>query len=156
MSSVLNWKQRGIISLWRYEYPDDIHYPNWHLTADELGCMSLMRILNTFETEQQECSYVFDITPPDDRILSVPNNQVGSARWFAPAQWQISFSKYPNKWAFSANVAPKAELTIGKNWFGEIKWAIDGIIVGEGDSWIGDSGGSEELLWYWGYPQSKK
>lgn len=155
MSFVSNWKQQGIISLWRYEYPDDIHYPNWHLTADEVGCVSLMLLLKAFEKDQQENFRTIKITAPDDAILGVPNNRVGRAKWQAPTEWHISYSKKSDEWSFSDQTEP-AQLIIGKNWFGELKWAFDGIIVGEGDSWIGDSAGKEELLWYWRYPQLKK
>ena len=38
------WKQRGIISLWRYT-ENSRNYSGWHLTADAAGCASLLELL---------------------------------------------------------------------------------------------------------------
>lgn len=150
-----NWKQQGVISLWRYQYPDDIYYPNWHLTADMIGCHSLLLLLKAFEKDQKENSKIIKITKPDNDILSVPNNRVGVAQCDVPEELNIIYSKQADKWEFSVGLDP-AQLIIGKNWIAEIKWAIDGIMTGESNSWIGSNDGKEELLWYWRYPESKK
>ncbi|UYZ83209.1 hypothetical protein MTZ49_11455 [Entomomonas sp. E2T0] len=155
MSYVENWKQQGVISLWRYQYPDDIHYPNWHITADDIGCLSLMLLLKAFEKDQKINHKTITITAPSNEILGIPNNRVGVAKWIAPKEWHISFCKQSEKWEFSAGLEP-ATLTIGKNWLSEIRWAIDGIMTGESNSWVGINDGKEEVLWYWRYPKAKK
>lgn len=154
MSYVNDWKQQGIISLWRYSYPDDIDYPNWHLTADDIGCLSLILLLKAFEKEQQENEKIIVITPPTKNILEVLNNRVGVAKWQAPKELLISYSSKVDMWSFDDNTE-RAHLTIGKRWIGEIKWMIDGIMTGESNDWIGKNDGKEELLWYWRYPKPR-
>lgn len=154
MSYVNDWKQLGVISLWRYNYPDDIDYPGWHFTADDVGCHSLTLLLNAFEKEQKESQKKIIITSPNKAILDVPNNRVGVAEWIAPSELLISFSTKPDTWFFNEDPA-RVHLTIGKRWIGELKWVIDGIMTGESNDWIGNNDGKEQLLWYWRYPKPR-
>ena len=152
MSYINDWKQQGIISLWRYHYPDDIDYPNWHFTADNIGCHSLILLLNAFEKEHKEVEKKIIITPPNKAILDVPNNRVGVAECVSPKELLLSFSTKSDDWFFNADT-DHTHLVIGKRWISEFKWVIDGVMTGESNDWIGKNDGREELLWYWRYPK---
>jgi hypothetical protein len=143
-----SWKQSGSVSLWRYT-ENLRNYPGWHLTADAVGCASVVTLLDALESDNSAVSRTIALVPPTPAVLAVPNNR--SSAVIAPEKLRMSFSLAPSQWSFTESAAP-AELTFGSNWLPQLRRAIAGISRGEGDYSIGESGGGNLPLWFWWQP----
>lgn len=150
-------KQSGQIFLWRYK--DNVrNYPGWHLCADSQGCEFLLEVLNAFN-KSQEKSFLVAISNPPSKVLSVPNNQGGRAKWQSPKELKLSFDSDANAtelWDFSFN-NNLSILKFGSKGIKELKKGIQDVTNGQGDYSIGgyDSESNEEstCLWFWWYPK---
>ena len=105
------WKQRGIISLWRYT-EDSRNYSGWHLSADATGCASLLELLQALMSSPESAYRTVYVTPPSSSTLKVPNFR---SKCVAPTKWRIAFE--PNKAATSLwnieNQQDSMNLTLG-------------------------------------------
>lgn len=137
-------RQSGEIWLWRYEI-NTRHYPGWHLTANQDGVHSLIRLLAALESEGSGHFRTVNISMPSETILSVPNNR--NATWAAPAKLRISLAEDPNEWVL-ADASGIVTISIGVIWLGHLRVAIDKISAGQGDFSIGPAVASQRL-WIW-------
>ena len=140
------WKQRGIISLWRYT-ENSRNYPGWHLSADAAGCASLFELLQALRACSESTSRTVHITPPSSSTLKVPNYR---SKWVAPTKWRIAFE--PNKAATSLwsieTQEDSVHLTLGVTMIQELASGVKDIRRGEGDYSIGGSD-EQPRLWFW-------
>ena len=139
------WKQQGSVVLWRYT-ENLRNYPGWQLTADAMGCHSLVELLDAFDADGVAGSRAVNISPPTPAILTVPNNR--RAQWVAPTKLRVSFSTTPSQWRFPEALEP-AGLTVGAEWLQKLRHGILGIPLGEGDFAIGNSDDGNLPLWFW-------
>ena len=141
------WKQRGIISLWRYT-ENSRNYTGWHLSADAVGCASLLELLQALTASPESAYRTVHVTPPSPTTLKVPNFR--SAKWVAPTKWRIAFE--PNKEATSLwNIETQQDsmnLTLGGTMIQELASGVKDISRGEGDYSIGGSD-RQPRLWFW-------
>jgi hypothetical protein len=143
-----SWKQAGSIALWRYT-ENQRNYPGWNFTADEVGCASLLALLDAFEADGFVASRTVSTNPPTAAILRVPNNR--SSAWLAPSKLRLSFSANPAEWSFPESLEP-ATLTFGADWLPQFRQAVAGVPRGDGDYSIGHTGNGNLQLWFWWQP----
>ncbi|WP_454831444.1 hypothetical protein [Pseudoxanthomonas wuyuanensis] len=140
------WKQKGVISLWRYaEFQKS--YGGWHLSADDAGAHSLLQLLKELQSAPESHRTVA-ITPPSKQLIKVPNYQQGRAVWMAPEKLQVQVSSAPDTWEFPDDLDP-ARLTFGTSYLPELTRALEGIPHGEGDFSIGSKRRDKSRLWFW-------
>ena len=140
------WKQQGVVSLWRYT--ENVgNFPGWHLSADDAGVQSLLQLLGSLQSDSSAYRTV-SISPPSKRLLQVPNNQRGRAKWVAPSKLQIRVSPGSDEWGFPPELDP-AYLTVGSSHLPSLIGALEGIPRGEGDFSIGSDHNSNLRLWVW-------
>ena len=140
------WKQRGIISLWRYT-ENSRNHSGWHLSADAAGCASLLELLQALHACPESVYRTVHITPPSPSTLKVPNFR---SKWVAPTKWRIALE--PNKestslWSIEIQ-EDSVQLTLGGAMFQELANGITDISRGEGDYSIGGSD-RQSRLWFW-------
>ena len=140
------WKQRGIISLWRYT-ENSCKHPGWHLSADAAGCASLLELLQALNACQESAYRTVHITPPSLTTLKVPNFR---SKWVAPIKWHIAFE--PSKeatslWSIETH-EDSVHLTLGRAMIQELASGVMDISRGEGDYSIGGSD-EQRRLWFW-------
>jgi hypothetical protein len=141
------WKQRGIISLWRYT-ENSRNYSGWHLSADAAGCASLLELLQTLHASPESTYRTVRITPPSLTTLKVPNFR--SAKWVAPTRWRIAFepnAKATSLWSIETQ-EDSVRLTLGGAMIQELASGVMDISRGEGDYSIGGSD-EQPRLWFW-------
>jgi len=147
-----SWKKSGQIMLWRYT-EHDRNFPGWHLTADPAGCTSLKALIDVLTADGVPSSRVFDVSPPKERVLAVPNNRPGRAVWVSPSKLRLSLSADSSQWQFPDALEP-AELTLGADWLPELRKGIEGIGRGIGDYSIGGRRNGSLPLWFWWQPRA--
>lgn len=81
--NVNRWKQQGRIYFWRYT-EGTRNYPGWQLTADRAFCDGFADLIDRMLNASYNCEKSLNVTPPTQKILGVPNNRGGSAKWKAP------------------------------------------------------------------------
>ena len=143
-----SWKQAGSVALWRYR-ENQHNFPGWHITADTVGCASLLALLDALAADGRTSSRTLAVQAPTPAILSVPNNR--SSGWRSPSKLRLSFSATPSEWSFPESSEPAA-LTLGFEWLPALRQGIAGIPNGEGDYSIGKAGGGNLQLWFWWQP----
>ncbi len=141
-----SWQQTGSVMLWRYT-GNRRNFPGWHLTADPVGCASLITLLDAFVADGLPGSRTLIITAPTQAVLAVPNNR--SAASIAPGKLRLSFSSTASEWSFPQSMDP-AEFSVGTDWLPVLRQALLDIPQGKGDYSIGPPGGSS--LWLWWQP----
>lgn len=145
-SELHSWKQKGVISLWRYtEFQKS--FGGWHLSADDAGVHSLLQLIGALQSAPDSHRTV-TITPPSKNLLKVPNYQQGRASWVAPEKLQMRVSSAPETWEFPEDLDP-AQLTLGASYLPELTRALEGIPRGEGDFSIGSKQRGKLRLWLW-------
>lgn len=142
------WKQTGSLSLWRYE-ENRRNFPGWHLTADAVGCASLLALLDALAADGGGGSRTLVIQAPTPVMLAVPNNRSSACR--SPSRLRLSLSATPSEWCFPESLEPAA-LTFGPDWLPQLQRAIEGIPRGEVDYSLGRSDGGNLRLWFWWWP----
>ena len=145
-----SWKSAGAVALWRYR-ENQRNFPGWHLTADPIGCASLLSLFDALGTDGDGSSRIFVVQPPTPAILAVPNNR--RSPWCSPSKLRLSVSEKPSEWIFPDTLEP-ATLTFGLDWLPELQRGIADISRGHGDYAIGNPTDSNLQLWFWWQPQS--
>jgi hypothetical protein len=148
------WKQRGKIYLW--QYIDNIkNYPGWNFAADEKACMSLINLIDLMKTATWPSSIILNISAPTPKILKVPNNKGGNARWKTVGTFKLKYPKDqvdPDCWLFSLDSTKhQIQLTLGRSWLEALQQGIVDINKGKGDFSINPTLGNnqDEPLWFW-------
>ena len=78
--TVEQWKQNGSLYLWRY-LENTRNFPGWHLSADDLFCQSFADLTEKMLASRWSSQKTLLATPPDSKVLRVPNNRGGEARF---------------------------------------------------------------------------
>ncbi|MFC5595824.1 hypothetical protein [Lysobacter niastensis] len=147
-SELHSWKQKGVISLWRYtENPKA--FGGWHLSANDAGIESLLELLRVLQSAPGSHRTI-TITQPSTRLLQVPNFQQGRAKWVAPSKLQLQVSPDALAWDFPEGLEP-AQFTVGTSYLPALIHGLEGIPRGEGDYAIGSSvrGKLRLCFWWW-------
>ena len=145
-SELHSWKQRGLISIWRYtEFAKA--FGGWHLSANDEGIRSLLQLVPALQAAPN-LYRTLTITPPSKRLLRVPNYQQGRAKWEAPAKLQLRFASDPGVWELLED-AELPQFTIGDEYLPELIRGLEGIPKGDGDYSIGPMQRGQTRLWFW-------
>jgi hypothetical protein len=145
-SDLHSWKQRGVISLWRYtENPKA--FGGWHISANDVGIASLLELLRVLQLAPGSYRTI-SITQPSARLLQVPNFQQGRARWVAPSKLQLEVSPDAQTWEFPEDLEP-AHFIVGASYLPALIRGLEGIPRGEGDYAIGSRAGGKLRLCFW-------
>ena len=140
---VNKWRQQGRIYLWRYAGTSRNH-SGWHMTADEVGCQSLLDLLDIMRDAQYAAKRTVQLTRPGERELT----SGCSARPRPATRLELSHSKpkmAPAHWCLAVEGA-RVTLELGAERLEELREGIQGIPSGNGDYCIGDDG---QELWFW-------
>ena len=147
------WRQSG--NVYSRRYRDNVrNYPGWHVTADKPGAVSLLELLAAFQSSPIAVQRTILVSAPTADVLSVPNNQNGRARWWAPSRWCIAFNPEPDAssaWSFPPDKDP-AVLSVGREFLTRLTSGIGDLMVGVGDYFIGRGEappGEKTCLWFW-------
>lgn len=146
------WKQAGRVSLWRYT-ENERNFPGWHVTADAIGCSSLISLMDAFSSDSVASSRTVEVVAPTPEILAVPNNRSGRATWSAPTKLVLSFSPTASQWSFPSS-SDRAAFTVGSEWLALLRKGIEGIPNGLGDYCIGPQSNGNLRLWFWWWPSA--
>jgi hypothetical protein len=145
--SLKKWKQNGSLYLWRY-LENTRNFPGWHLSADNLFCLSLANLIERMMAARWNAEKALLVTPPTAKVLSVPNNHNGEARWKSAQSFLLKYPK--DKVAADYFSLEETEgnviLSVGTEKLQLFNECVLGISQGKGDFSIG-SGGSQ--LWFW-------
>ena len=130
------------ICIWRYK-DNPRNYPGYHLSADAEGCRDLRERLSQIRN-----SAVFSLTRPDAGVLSVPNNQGGSARFFAGQKLQVhtGSSLPPDTFRWEEQDTTFI-LTCSREQIARFLAGVADIEKGDGDYSI--RSGDDQALWFW-------
>ncbi len=146
-ANVERWKQEGHFYLWKYE-ENTRNYPGWHMNSDNEGCRSLAELIDRMLKAQWSSQKLLNVTLPTARVLCVPNNRGGEARWKAPQFLVLKYAK--GKVEDDHFIFEKQEngivLSVGRQMLEQIREGIVGILQGKGDYAIGDR---DNGLWFW-------
>jgi hypothetical protein len=150
-SPLHDWKQRGVVRLWRYtEFTST--FGGWHMTADDSGSQSLLELLPLLAAVPGEHRTVA-VTAPSASVLRVPNFQRGDAQWTAPKKWRVRCDPAADSWYFPAE-DELVELSFGASYLQMLSESIRGIPRGEGDFSIGAEKDGNLPLWFWWHPNA--
>jgi len=151
---VNKWKQSGKVYLWKYK-ENTKNYPGWHLHADDEGCASLLILIDSMKKAQFPSERTLNIKPPTPKILMVPNNRGGKAKWVTVDKIKIKAVKGDSsseEWSLIHD-HPKLFLTVGENMLKAFEKGIKDITKGKGDYSIGHEKETKEYepsnLWFW-------
>ena len=140
------WKQRGIISLWRYT-ENSRNHSGWHFSADAPGCESLLELLRALMASPESAYRTVQVSPPSPTALKVPNFR---SKWVAPTKWRIAFEPIKEStslWNMETQ-EDSVNLTLGGAMIQELASGVMDIGRGEGDYSIGGSD-RQSRLWFW-------
>lgn len=145
--NVERWKQNGSLYLWRY-LENTRNYPGWHLSADDLFCQSFALLTEKMLASRWNSEKTLLVTPPNAKILGVPNNRGGEARFESA---QLFLLKYPkDKVAADYFLLEGAEgkviLSVGTEKLQLLSECIFSLLQGKGDYSIGSK---NSRLWFW-------
>ena len=134
------------ICLWRY-LQNEKNYPGLNLSLDPEGCAYFKERLN-----DQWPNSSIPLTPPDDLVLSVPNNMNGKARVKAASKLKLLVN-ISTKDESILIIEDKDTISIAMSNTMKLKLvtAIEDIQNGTGDYSIGSN---ENSIWFWWWPTS--
>lgn len=137
------------ICLWRYK-ENARNYPGYHLSADTEGCRRLRALLRSIRNTE-----VIELIPPDQDVLSVPNNRGGQAKYFAATNWRVETkSSLPAKHFVFSERGTELTLECSRDQIECILAGIDDIERRKGDYCIG--GDDDDVLWFWWQIQPRR
>ena len=136
--TVEQWKQNGALYLWRY-LENTRNYPGWHLSADDLCCKSFVDLTEKMLTARWSSQKTFSVTPPDSKVLRVPNNRGGKARWKSAESLLLKYPKNKVDAAYFSleEVEGNVIISVGTQQLRMLGDCILGISQGKGDYSIG-------------------
>jgi hypothetical protein len=148
--NISKWKHRGKSYLWRYK-ENTKNYPGWHFSADEISCSAFIDLFNLMDVATYSGNCKISITPPNDALLSIPNNLNGNARYETAKQLVIKYDPLKQVlWNITHNDST-VFIDIGKKYLLEFRKGIEDIKQGQGDYSIGPIA-DENRLWFWWMP----
>lgn len=145
MRFVHAWKQSGCVSMWRYT-EHARHFPGWHFNADELGCLSMLALIDALNVDGSGERTVV-LTAPTLSQLRVPANKSGQAPWEGAERLRLRLSSDPKVWSLTLS-GTLLLMEAGSDWMPELRAGIAGTRTGRGDYSIGDRK-SGDPLWFW-------
>ncbi len=144
MTQALNeWKQTGTIFLWSYR-ENTRNFPGWHWAFDDPGLRSLIDLLGRLLAGPADAplARTVRITPPTERVLSVPNNR--SSRVRSPDRLRIVALPTADDWILAEEDAHLV-LSLGRDRLRElIAW------LQAEDQAFDTSFGADPQVWFWG------
>jgi hypothetical protein len=151
-NDVNSWRPGGRVYLWRYR-DNTQNYPGWHLSADREGGLSLLALLALFEVTAESAHSTVPLSEPTPDVLTVPNNQDGRARVWAPTKWRIAYEpQAPDLWVFPHSTDP-AILTLGSTYLPLLVRGVSDLTSGSGDYCIAsefrEAPAESRELWFW-------
>ena len=90
--NVDRWKQQGLVYFWRYT-ENARNYPGWNLTADQTFCEGFADLIDRMLNAPYNCQKSLTVALPTKKVLGVPNNRGGSAKWKAPGSLVLKHRK---------------------------------------------------------------
>lgn len=145
--NVDRWRQEGRLYFWRYT-ENTRNYPGWHLTADDPCCRSLADLIERMLSARWGSRKLLVVTPPTKKVLGVPNNRGGEARWRAPGGLTLNYpkGKVSDEYFKLEEHAGEIILSAGRHKLELLKECVLKVPRGEGDYAITVG---ETRLWFW-------
>ncbi len=132
--------------LWRYR-DNQNNYPGYHLSADADGCTALLAWLRAPKGRTE-----FRLQPVTPEVLSVPNNQGGSAGYVACTLLKLHLKPDAADGHFLfSEMSSRLSIECSQRQVECIIKGVEDIQRGEGDYCI--RGDDEHVLWFWWYPR---
>jgi hypothetical protein len=144
---ITEWKHSGKTYLWRYK--DNIrNYPGWHFTADEESCRAFEELFGVMNDAIYSGSCEIPLSLPTERIVSVPNNRNGKARYSAAEKLRLKYDPSKiNLWNMVFD-GSTGLIEFGKEYLERLRKGIEDIRNGEGDYAIGPMD-KDICFWIW-------
>jgi len=152
--NVERWRQRGRVCLWHYrDRPRS--YPGWHLAANPEGNASLRELLELMAAARFPSEAVVAVTPPAEKVLSVPNYRRGEPQ--TAVRWRIkcvSDEARGDEWRIEYDGA-EVRHTLGSAGLRELMEGLADMAAGRGDYALPSAGATpdDERLWIWWWPK---
>lgn len=144
---VKHWKQNGSLYLWRY-LENTRNYPGWHLSANNLFCESFTDLFKKMLSAKWSSQKLLLITPPNEKILRVPNNHGGKARWYSAKSLLLNYpkNKVDDDYFSLEEIEGKITIYVGTRKLELLNDCISNISKGKGDYSIESD---DSQLWFW-------
>lgn len=135
--NLYDWKQRGNIYVWRYD-KNPRNYYGWHLTADSMGCESLIELLLEFMPSESGFFRTIRLAKPTHNQYRVPGckNKI-----VAETKLVMSKSDISEDWDIS-NSEGKLKIHLGTDQIEKFVSGVNDVKNGKGDYSING-------LWFW-------
>jgi hypothetical protein len=144
---ISKWEHRGKTYLWKYR-DNARNFPGWHFTADNESCAAFDELFETINKARNPGVYTIPLCAPTQKVLSVPNNQGGRARFEPAKKLKIKYSpSQPDEWNMTFKNST-VTLNIGRNYLQALQKGIKDIKAGNGDYAIGPME-DENRIWVW-------
>lgn len=145
--SVDLWKQNGSLYFWRY-LENTRNFPGWNLSANNLFCQSFADLAERMLTARWSSEKALLITPPDIKVLRVPNNRDGKAHWESPKSLLLKYpkDKVAADYFLLEEIKGNVVLSIGTQKLQLLAECISGVSQGKNDYSIGSD---DSQLWFW-------
>jgi hypothetical protein len=150
---VAKWKQSGEIFLWTY-LENKKNYPGWHFSADRVGASSLLQLFDKMVIAKWSSFKDISISRPTHKILKIPNNKNGKAKWRSPKTFRIKYAKHlvsNTHWSLEIK-EQSVNLVVGLHKLNEFREGIENVMRSQGDYAIGPDDGlchNDLCLWFW-------
>lgn len=144
------WKNRGAISIWRYQdFPRN--YYGYHLTADAQGCVFLLGLIELFRNAHYPARKVVKLAAPTSDHLAIPN----CPQECIPAHTAVfRFRRdYPESHWLIGETDGQVTIDSGAIGLGDLVRGLTDITLGKGDWATGDG---NHGLWFWWHPHPNK
>lgn len=135
------WRQAGQAHLWHYS----TNSHGLHLTADDIACESLLRLLALMRDAEFTAKQTITLTPFAADELPAANFP---GRFHTYRQWHLVHSKRKHAdelWCITAN-GDQVTLELGMARLEELRQGVENVRRGIGDYHIGTEGME---LWFW-------
>ncbi len=150
MATVDDWKQRGIVAVWRYR-SRRVRHAGWHLTADPDACVALVDLFDRMVAGGVPAMRTIALQPASAAMVAVPG--FGEPAVGVPATMRLAF--VPE--AADCRLMREGErliLRFGSVGLVEVRSAFVELGIGGGDfSLRVEDGEGTERLWFWWMPR---
>ena len=138
---LIEWKQTGKIFIWRYD-GNPKNYRGWHMSADKLGCKSLLELLEIYKQYNTDVWRTLQLSTPTSEQYLVP-----SRRFIPIIESKLTIQKNENSefWKIE-KIRSKLMIETGTNNLAKLISGVNDVMNNKGDYFIGSKG---QELWFW-------
>ncbi|MHB9132825.1 MAG: hypothetical protein ACYDBB_17285 [Armatimonadota bacterium] len=152
---VNDWQPSGIVILWTF-HQQNKNYFGWHLTADRVGCISFIDLIDRMASTTDSAKRTIPLTCPWHFPFSGDGGPFIQKDYVFAEKMQLSYSAtMPSETWEAQFVRGVFKLSVGSGFLSSLRAGIADINMGQGDYSIGPNDSMdkkpEDRLWFWWY-----